>query len=518
MQLVYIWTESYRNLNISDGIFLSSEYTFCFSKENSKLEISINRNYIPNFYGKNIYDVTALVGINGAGKTTMAHIIMNYRSMLKNAYTQNNKFIQIYKTENSLKIYYYWGNEKLEIQGDSEIKIEQFIVDHTYAGREVPELFPVYISNVFNISDDKVGDSYYTPYACLKGIVYNEKQQYGQGWNSYLHNNISAYSEYMVNDVLRYYSNFQGGLYIKCYEHIPESVRNDLHIFEKYVVGVHQFGNFYKDLSQKVDEKLDKEIKMIKQKFSADQIREFEFFRQCYLTLLCETYLFFGKTKTEDEEIKESTIGIKIDEYLKNRKLDIDINLLKDISCEIKAMQNGAFENLDWFKQFEASIPVFKEYKGKDFKVGYKRFGESDDILKFYMDECIKNYSNFKRYMIFHPWFISSGEEALTNIFAYLCEAMLKIKGKNIILVIDEIDAYLHPTWQQSILKSLTDGLQEFYPDRTFQIVFTTHSPIVLSDLTGDRVLCLEKKDKEIVVMQYFQTSSDMNMHARSIS
>lgn len=135
MQLVYIWTESYRNLNISDGIFLSSEYTFCFSKENSKLEISINRNYIPSFYGKNIYDVTALVGINGAGKTTMAHIIMNYKSMLKNAYTQNNKFIQIYKTENSLKIYYNLGNEKLEIQTDSKIKIEHFIVDYTYAGR-----------------------------------------------------------------------------------------------------------------------------------------------------------------------------------------------------------------------------------------------------------------------------------------------------------------------------------------------------------------------------------------------
>lgn len=518
MQLVYFWAEEYRNIKISDGIFLSSEYIFCFSKENSKLEISINRNYIPNFYGKNIYDMIAFVGANGSGKTTLAHLIIDHEVRLANPDVIQGHFVQVYKSEMGLDIYYNLENSELKIEKDDDIHINASIRTDKTLGHTLCGLSKVYISNVFNIADENYSNSlFYSPYWCLKNIADKKKQEYGQGWNSYLHNNISVYADYMVNDVLRYYDNFQGELYIKCYEHIPESVRKNLHIFEKYLIGVHQFDHYNVDKNSKVDKNLYDEIQLIKQKFEADKIPTLNFFIQCYLTLLCETYLFFGKTKTKDEEVVESTIGIKIDDYFKTQKFDIDINLLRDISSIIQKMQNGAFEKLDWYQQFTASIPVFETHIKSDFSVGYKEFGASDEILKFYLEECKKEHSIFKRYMIFNPLFTSSGELALTNVFAYLCDAMDSIHNKNVLLVIDEIDAYLHPKWQQLILKSLTDSLVEFYPDCTFQIVFTTHSPIVLSDLTGDRIIKLSMKDKnhkKIEVKKYDNKSFGANIQS----
>lgn len=56
------------------------------------------------------------------------------------------------------------------------------------------------------------------------------------------------------------------------------------------------------------------------------------------------------------------------------------------------------------------------------------------------------------------------------------------------VLLVDEIDAHLHPKWQRVILSALQDA----FTDQEVQIIVTTHSPFVISSCPDARVHVLD--------------------------
>lgn len=56
------------------------------------------------------------------------------------------------------------------------------------------------------------------------------------------------------------------------------------------------------------------------------------------------------------------------------------------------------------------------------------------------------------------------------------------------IVLIDEVDMHLHPSWQQTVLASL----QEAFPN--IQFIVTTHSPQVLSTVSREHIRVLEQR------------------------
>ena len=76
---------------------------------------------------------------------------------------------------------------------------------------------------------------------------------------------------------------------------------------------------------------------------------------------------------------------------------------------------------------------------------------------------------------------------------------------------IDEPEAYLHPEWCRIFIfdyMKAYKGVKEylisikgystngtFNPDKRFTLIFSTHSPFLLSDLTNDYIIYLEKKN-----------------------
>jgi predicted ATP-binding protein involved in virulence len=86
-------------------------------------------------------------------------------------------------------------------------------------------------------------------------------------------------------------------------------------------------------------------------------------------------------------------------------------------------------------------------------------------------------------------------------------EATIKTHG---IVMIDEVDMFLHPSWQQSVLGSL----QEAFPK--IQFIVTTHSPQVLSTVPKEciRVLGTNAKGENIAAMplaaSYGEPSNDV--------
>jgi predicted ATPase len=65
------------------------------------------------------------------------------------------------------------------------------------------------------------------------------------------------------------------------------------------------------------------------------------------------------------------------------------------------------------------------------------------------------------------------------------------------VVLIDELDLHLHPTWQRVFV----DALKQTFPN--LQFIATTHSPLLISALRPDEVVALELRDDHIVHVQH---------------
>lgn len=79
MELAYIWIQKYNCLD-EIGFDFSDEFNFKFDILKGELIIIEGRRRIDNFYGKNISNVSALIGKNGIGKTTL---LRNHQNTFK---------------------------------------------------------------------------------------------------------------------------------------------------------------------------------------------------------------------------------------------------------------------------------------------------------------------------------------------------------------------------------------------------------------------------------------------------
>ena len=63
-----------------------------------------------------------------------------------------------------------------------------------------------------------------------------------------------------------------------------------------------------------------------------------------------------------------------------------------------------------------------------------------------------------------------------------------------VLLLIDEGELYFHPQWQKEWITILIECLNKIFEHHNIfiQVILTTHSPFLLSDITMDRVLFLE--------------------------
>jgi hypothetical protein len=63
------------------------------------------------------------------------------------------------------------------------------------------------------------------------------------------------------------------------------------------------------------------------------------------------------------------------------------------------------------------------------------------------------------------------------------CQLMGRQPTGDIVLLIDEIETHLHPTWQRRILPALLSVVKDLAPEANVQLFVTTHSPMVLASL-----------------------------------
>lgn len=95
----------------------------------------------------------------------------------------------------------------------------------------------------------------------------------------------------------------------------------------------------------------------------------------------------------------------------------------------------------------------------------------------------------------------SSGQSALFDQFAKIDKEVQALSGagKDLLLMIDEGDAFLHFSWQQKYVKFLDAFVARVRSGfASVQVVLTTHSPILMSDVPSDNVVRLDESNVNV--------------------
>lgn len=92
----------------------------------------------------------------------------------------------------------------------------------------------------------------------------------------------------------------------------------------------------------------------------------------------------------------------------------------------------------------------------------------------------------------------SSGEESKLLIFLSMYEALKKVEiqhegnSNNIIILLDEIDAFFHPKYQINIISELLEVISKGFEKYSIQIIIASNTPLELSDIPSSNIIYLQ--------------------------
>ena len=119
--------------------------------------------------------------------------------------------------------------------------------------------------------------------------------------------------------------------------------------------------------------------------------------------------------------------------------------------------------------------------------------------LCYDLNKSFNNYNLLKETPDYH---MSTGEGNLIEIFSqlYTYLYMHEESSGDIILLVDELESGMHLEWSRRLIKILIDNLSEILEGegkgRKIQLIFTTHSPYMLSDIKPGNVIMIEKNQE----------------------
>ena len=92
----------------------------------------------------------------------------------------------------------------------------------------------------------------------------------------------------------------------------------------------------------------------------------------------------------------------------------------------------------------------------------------------------------------------SAGEGAILAQFSEFFQAIKHINKKDILVTIDEGELYMHPEWQRKYVNVIFNFFDFFAKkkDINFQIIITSHSPFLVSDIPRFNLIYMTKDEK----------------------
>lgn len=524
IHLHYIWFKKYGCYE-NQRINLSPKYNFSYAPQSNEISVTKNKEYIDGFFGKNI-DVTAIVGQNGTGKTTLLQFI----SKLKSGDFIETECVIVCEIDSK-----FWAgryiqennqitHDELPIKGLPENKcLYYYPLDNR---RSDESRFPfgsdmrfIYMTEMFNPSQ------YAPSYAgcddlSVAGILYDqttngeEEKHIQNPVVKYIHRITDRQLEFLSKGrdfVEQFHINYPQYISIfpsydaealaKLYyevefkEKIPSSPNNDRN---------YEIANTYSNRLLRTSLKL-------KDEYSK--------------AILMNIISSFGYYTNMTYENKEQLLSLINRCYVQDASLwDKTINLLNEI-------YNSNEEYNQWLNSKRGKKPISFHVDAKPYIEFMKCFSKILDEQSRNNDYDYRVYistQNFKYIKTFHDsykkctqivdflsfsWGLSSGENLLLNQYGKLMHLLKYDSNKgeyylpkdvnsdnsvsNAVIMLDEAEVSFHPEWQRIYFNAILEFIKANIcsQETHVQIIIATHSPIILSDIPKQNTVFLKRAD-----------------------
>lgn len=549
MELLYYWIDEDKTYK-EQGFHLSNRFSFEFERlkdqKTAILKIAQNEEHQAHFFGNHIINLTAVIGENGSGKTNLMFDLIGKLTGYQHVYGYGY-LLAFYDSESdtiiikeSLRSNTYLS----DLRVDTQIKYRVVKVEdgnrmfNTHYDPQMPE---------------RTGLIYFNPIYDLRDYPFkNENRDFADVSSTYLiwkdgknrniadHDMVEAHKSQEIFRQFRItQSPFLKGLDIIDEIRIPNEIeveilktnrieKSDLgsnahtlyDVLRKYgskVLGKHEDILYKIDRSETKDSKSKRNLERKEKAKTWLLINFLDHFFYCladtkdlndkFIPFSIDDFPFFKKNKIVNYDKWNDWKSMEIEEYRSIvstffnkqeylKKTDFDINT--------------SLKNL--FNIIDESADVTEDNKAS-FNFGIKTAFQFSAICDKY-GRAFKNEYNqgFTR----AQWRnISSGELAYLNLFSriFLGHTQLldyydesqKAPPSTIYLLIDEGEHGMHPQWQKKFVEVLLRFLQSFEGIK-FQIIVTSHSPIILSDVPKSNILFLNKGEYTSVYVRQQET------------
>lgn len=436
MKLIALVIKQYDELFKNQIFNFSDEYKVDFNFETNELKIDENPDYIENFYGESIYNISPIVGINGVGKSTILNLIGYYHR----AEDQNkdiNQFFYVYLDTNR-KFYLRDKNYDLSSITTEGLAKDQVDMSGYCDAQKIDKLF--YIMN-----EDRRPSGSYGGSLLLDAHLAESSRWY------VLNGIFEAYEVLYSQDLVS--SSYKFSFGVSTYnikDYIPDKYLNDWENRE-----------FFSCLVLKIIVPICKDFKLC---LNDEEIERY-FIDGKYLPL-------FDKIKKEIEEEKKGFINSLVNflNYLERFIHKYKIKEYRDgIGSPIVELEYGE-------KNFDNRIEFEKLYL---------------DYEKLEKNACLSAIDEFYYNM-------STGETNILKVMSYVKWLQMNSSQGTCQLVVDELESGMHLEWSRSLINFLVNYINEINKigGMNFQLIFATHSPYMLSDIKPGNVIMIEKNQE----------------------
>lgn len=520
-ELLYLYIDKiYSNVN---------QQSFNFSKNFETtydgVELRIHRKIVEdipeNFFGDNISNISLVVGKNGVGKSSVLDLL-SYSHKNRRKLMPQSEYLVIYHIGGN--DFYCEGSRRIcenifknsLIENEKIAKVKASIFDKGFYFRIIENEYFIIHDNYILSSNQKLSLSYIRSLPDFQWVINEEPENDEKRKDDYIKRNyrtvlnvgdiyqfISSNEEILNNEKVviefkqeKQYSSESSHILFSIYhENEYLFIKNDKSDKRAEYLRPYQdkrYGQFTKEYF--ILRLLEKDIiKIFSEILNSED--KFELYGNIIKKIQYQELEILKDYDSPREEIN-AKIDYLIKIYYELLKIH-DNNFNRDIKDDLNR------DSIDREKIFflinlidklkTLSEDLFKTKNNLVFDVKTKN--ESINFLKFFNLNNLHSYSdNIKIYLKN----LSAGEKVYINTFSLIYNH-LNAPSENLLLIMDEPDLNFHPEWSRLFVYKLI-LLIEKYKNKKVQIIITSHSPFLMTDIPRQNIFLLKEVDGRKIV------------------